>query len=420
MQIITFDNNITSLGLKFDNCKVCSLKNNKTYQGIIKKVPFFMLKPNEITLADTTSTAKIPSYKKFTKLIGFSPQAHTLEMDREKGFKLAKLIGMTIPKTYSINNVKQAISILQKEEDLFVCKLDNNYSCQSSFVPRESNDEVTAFLKSNPKVTGITLQKKVEGTEISTEIWVNVYGQVINLNHTQEQKGLLDGNRGATTGCSYSIVWNVPETEWKTDPIGKFLVKDKTTKLIKDILQYVGPIDVNCIFDQYTNTTYFLEFTPRFGYSAIFAWWQLLLEDNPFEKLFKKNTDIIEAREDTCAYAYRIWLPPYPVEIEDEKLSEQFYKKALLGRVIADSKFIKYPDYAWLDVYKEDDYIKCAGVDGVICEVTGVGETINIKPLKNIKASDIGYRTDITLKDRYIHTQYFNYPSNSEDIQVLS
>ena len=412
IQIITVSNSITALALKFDEVKLYYTDSKEVYKGIIEQSPILSFDPNEITLGDTTSKRKLPFWNRFKKLVGYSPKAQEIELNRTKGEALAKLLGLAIPKTYVVNSVKEAINILKKEKDLYCVKFDDNLFGDSTFIPEKSNEEAIAFLESLEikRNVKIDLQKVIKGYEVSTEAWFNSEGEVVNLNHTFERKPLLNGDIGPFIGCAFSIVWNVPESEWKTDLIGKYLLKPKMKEIVTQILKYVGPIDVNCIVDSKTNQPYFLEWTPRFGYSAIYAWWELLLEDNPFEKLFN-NDGIIQVREDTVAYAYRVWLPPYPAYCPDENFDKKYYREVLHGKIIASEKFIKHPNIRWFDVYIEDGFIKCVGEDGVIAEVVSLDEPYPFGRIKKIMLCKPCARTDIPAFLPDFYRVYLNYPS---------
>ena len=367
------------------------------FKNIIKPAPLFALNKNEITLIGLRG--KNRHYPQFKKVIGGNRVAERLELSREDGLKLAKIIGFRIPSTNTFSNIKDAIKFLSKQKETYVLKLDENYSSETSLTPN-NNEEIIKYLESLPKnIPNIILQKKIKGLEISTEAWFSEDGSILNVNHTIEQKKLLDNNKGPTTGCACTdAVWNVPD--WQGDRIGKYFLK--LQPFIKKI-KYIGPWDFNCIIEDKTGIPYFLEHTPALGYSAIFAWIQLLLEDfsTVLRKLFENKP--ITAREDKIGYAVRIWKHPYPLELQNEKEHIKLFQDLTHGEIIGkESDLLPACRNVFLfDVYRDKDNICIAGTDGIIAEIAESDNLYNprynkwLSYLKYFKNSTLGYRQDV-------------------------
>ena len=87
-------------------------------------------------------------------------------------------------------------------------------------------------------------------------------------NHTLERTKFFPGDLGEKTGCCGNVVWAAT----LESPLIQKLILPLT-----GVLQgkFVGPIDVNVIIEKESNEPVFLEFSPRFGYDAIFALMEL-------------------------------------------------------------------------------------------------------------------------------------------------
>jgi len=368
------------------------------YTGLVKPKPLFTLPQNTITINGLRGENR--HFPQFKNQIGGNKVAERIELDREDGIKLAKTLGMRVPPYKVFTNKQAAITWLKQQKETYVIKLGRNYANYSTLVAHD-NEQIIKFLNELPAhIPDVLLQKKIDGIEISTEAWFNSHGKIINLNHTIEQKGLLDNNKGPATGCACTdAVWNVPADYWEEDLIGRYLFR-----LISFIqkIHYVGPWDINCIIENRTGIPYFLEFTPGLGYSALWAWGETLLTDwsAMFDKVFQ--TTPIECQEDKIGYAVRIWLPPYPLELEDEKLAHQVFIKALrnahLGKA---NNLLNNPHIHLMDVIKEKDSIQCAGIDGIIAEISDSCEMNRpnfgrwSRHLKDFEHTRLCYRQDV-------------------------
>ena len=113
------------------------------------------------------------------------------------------------------------------------------------------------------------LQKVVEGVEISTEGWFDGE-RFVHFNHTIEDKRLMNSNLGPAIGSQSNTVWI------KQDPHG-LLVSElgRLVPLLKKAA-YIGPIDANCVISETDRRPYFLEWTCRQGYDALYSLLSLL------------------------------------------------------------------------------------------------------------------------------------------------
>ena len=156
------------------------------------------------------------------------------------------------------------------------------------------------------------LTAKIEGEEISTEGWFNGRDFYCH-NQTLERNKFFDHDHGEKTGCSGNVVFLTPD-----DPLFAELIAPIGPSLAG---KYWGPIDVNAIIERESNTPIFLEFTPRFGYDAIFALTELV--DDMGKLLHATATgQVWEPSEGwpkkPFGGAVRVHIPPYPEPPEGE------------------------------------------------------------------------------------------------------
>src|SRR5712692_9771581 len=254
------------------------------------------------------------------------------------------------------------------------------------------------------------LQAFVQGTEISTEIWVQ-HGEIIPelTNWTIETKRFMNGDVGSNTGCQTSAVgfYRNPRTPifQKTMGLPGFLqwLRQPTGPDGETFLPYHGPLDFNQIISDSDGEPYGLEWTPRHGYSAIYALAELI--DESFYDLWLRAAQgrlrNVRTRQGV-GFAVRVSIPPYPgaEEFDDKKDPQGFAALMELETNIAilgptDDRRI------WLlDAKLEKGKMVTAGADGVILEATGRGPTIDAAAriayamVKRVQVAEAQYRTD--------------------------
>jgi len=224
--------------------------------------------------------------------------------------------------------------------------------------------------KESGKIDGnsFIIQEVVKGAEISTEVWFCNGEPVWPANSTLEDKHFLAGGLGPRTGCEVSLVYHYESTHSK--------IVDKTIRNLFPLLKYAkwtGCLDVNCIVSEDDHEPYFLEFTPRLGYSAIYGYGAILglpiseyfhrLSRGPFTIPFKA----------LWGSSLKISIPPYPTQIEPPEAGTKTY--GLQEGVRVNGKY--GPDFVPIDVQndKKTDF-ECSGVTGIIGEALGRGNSI--------------------------------------------
>lgn len=307
------------------------------------------------------------------KVISGSSMMDKLELDRMHGIKTAKQFGIAVPETIEFSNADQAIEIVKKKPKAWAIKLDNNQGTSSSYVSKDAKemlDYLAHFKEEGNNGKGI-LQEKIDGAELSTELWVS-NGVPIwsSANSTVEDKKLMAGGLGPRTGCETSFVFAYPD--------GQSKILSQTVRPLLPLLKHskwTGCIDVNCIFSPKDKKGYFLELTPRIGYSAIYGFMAIL--GMPISEFFynvAQGKDFKVKYKAEWGASLKVSIPPYPLECEDEKIGEKLYGEtegiAINGKTS--------DDFVPIDCKKgkRTDF-EAAGTSGIIGECIGRGDSMH-------------------------------------------
>jgi phosphoribosylamine---glycine ligase len=341
--------------------------------------------------------------REVTLVLGSSELSGKLENDRALAVQTAKSVGLDVPSYEEFSGPgawNKAESYLRETGDKIfqngVVWKPNGEAPASTFVAGDVDQMVhmlsywKELYKEHKETPNFILTSKIEGQEISTEGWFN--GKEFYVpNNTLERTRFFDGDHGEKTGCAGNVVWH------NDGPLFKTLIQP-----LKQILngRYCGPIDVNAIIDEKSNKPIFLEFTPRFGYDALFALIQGL--DSDLGELFyqvaagqKVNFSI---RNDFAA-AIRVHIPPYPEPpASDDKLRPVGIP---IGGI---PKNFNIGPYFPVEVYVSDDTLFTSGPDGYVIVIGGNGKSPDgafEKVYKTIEGLDIPlmrYRLDLGKK----------------------
>jgi phosphoribosylamine--glycine ligase len=377
-----------------------------SYKGMIPQVENYAkgLTDESIILFDMVGLGTMADgLKKKYPVYGGGKLNDTLELDREFGMRIAKAGGVKVPNYEKFNSFDKAIAFLKKNDKAYVFKPQGNKLPVYTYVSKDAKDmlEMLDYFKKlwKDKIDFI-LQEKIEGTEISTEAWY-VDGELVpnSINSTVELKRFMDGDKGPNTGCMASLVWfwrkhNPKIYRHTLARIEPFLKRHK----------YNSPLDMNCIIADKDGLPYFLEFTTRFGYNAIYA---AIPELEPLDEFFfalaTGEKPAISPSHKWCG-AVRMSIQPYP--------SGDAKKSA--GKPIGN---MSLPDIWPLDVKYEDGKFLTAGVDGAICEVTDIGDSIDglekslYAKVDKVNIPDKQYRSDLIVvaKKRIDNLRKQNY-----------
>lgn len=321
------------------------------------------------------------------KVIGGSKFADDLELKREFGAEIVDQAGIATPEWDLYSNFDEAIKEVKKTGKAYVFKPDKNKGgCGMTYVAEDADDMLAmlAFFKANWKgEVSFVMQEKLKGTEVSTELWY-CDGEPImaTLNSTTEQKRLMDHDIGPNTGCMTSLCWF-----WK-DPEQRRIFQETHKKVLAVLKEarFTGPLDMNCLLvDGKPN---FLEWTPRMGYSAIYAMIEVL--DMPLGEFLN---DLAEGRDPVVypsydfAAAIRVCVLPYPMDKTMQPLPV---------RGIEDGEQHIIP----LNVKMVGKDMVMAGNEGIVCECTGHDADLDqlerqvYDRVDQVKVPDKFYRTD--------------------------
>jgi phosphoribosylamine-glycine ligase len=293
------------------------------------------------------------------KVIGGSTVTDELELDRAKGSELAKKMGFTIPETQEFSNLKDGAKFLEGRKDLWVFKPENNLDIDLTYVEKFPGELLTKILEEYTQRIGdkcdFILQKKIDGVEVSSEVWVA--GKPVHFNQTIENKRLMNADLGPAIGSQSNTVWiNKGGNEAITGPLTKMAAYLKSNG-------YVGPCDANCIVKN--GVPYFLEWSPRFGWDALYC--LLTLVKGKLTDFFTKDFKV--EFHNGFAVSQRISIPPYPYGTPQLR---NLYAKGV--SIIGNLK-----DYPWVwfqDIYSDAGKLKCAGADGIIGVCSTRGESL--------------------------------------------
>ncbi len=374
-------------------------------KGALKKadlVIFDITRPNHKTKEDLallkmfgvkTSSRSVfgpvaDKIKRDTQVIGCSEWSEDVELDREAGMKVAKDIGLQLSEYKNFNTLKDGVKFLEGRSDLWVLKPHDNADLDLTYVEKWAGELLNFMKWVLPDRVGESfkylLQRKVEGVEISTEGWWDGF-RYTNFNHTIEDKSLLTGNQGVSVGSMNNVVWVKRNQGLLVNELNRLAPYLKRAG-------YVGPVDVNAIVSQEDHKPYFLEFTARCGYDALYCLLSLVQQrvTDYFTTLFKVTFD------PGFVASVRYSVPPYPYN--DPELLDRLAKGVYINHSPA-----RTPDIWWEDVKLDakGNFI-CAGSDGILAVVTGTGKSIGeatgkvYEQAKKIKiSSKPQYRTDL-------------------------
>lgn len=294
-------------------------------QGLIPKTKDFL---GSVSWADVivfdSNTFDMPSEAEKLRLagknvVGASELSGRLEKDRQLAASIARRHRLEVNDFKRFSGKEAWIKARQfladcDEDEGWVWKPDGEGDVAPTYVASTIPEMLrmleyfeTLYLREK-QLPEFILTPKIEGKEVSTEAWFD--GQNFFLaNNTIEKNRFFNKDLGEKTGCAGNVVWVYPEL---TDcPLFGELLKPLAQEL-KD--KYRGPIDVNAIIEDESQLPIFLEFTPRFGYDAIFALSHLiendlagLLADTAMGRTWRG-----QVKTDRFAGALRIHIPPYP------------------------------------------------------------------------------------------------------------
>jgi len=371
-------------------------KTRPSYRGMLSQVSDWRrgLTRDTVCIFDMVSLGSIAEQLKKAgyKVFGAGKINDALELNREWGMKMAKVSGLRVPEYKRFTSFTKGADFIAEQGGAWVFKPANNASPALTYLSDSPEDmvEMLGYFKSiwTGKVDFI-LQKRIYGVEVSTECFY-VKGEPVpnSLNSTFETKRLMNGDNGPNTGCQSSVV-----RFWKqSNPKIYRLGLKKMEPLLKRF-KYNGPLDCNTIVSETDKMPYFLEWTARLGYSAIYALCEgigvnvgdmiaSLANGSP-----GASGALLRPSYDWCG-AVRVTVPPYPSE-----------HGVSVGIPI---RGVDSLEHCWLlDAKFEKGKLTSAGIDGVVAEVSGKADTIErlgkqiYDRIAKLKIPDKQFRTDL-------------------------
>jgi len=330
-------------------------------------------------------------------VVGGQVIADKLEDDRMFGLRIMQQCGVKVPFTVLFKNKQEGLNYVKNNPNRYVHKgVGEDQGSQTTFIAHDA-EEMTSYLNNKKGNGEYILQVFVEGLEYSTAIWFSKGKPVSAPIHTIEDKKAYPGNQGLTVGCMSSV---------------EFVDKDYNSKIVKEGIgkcfawlekvKFTGEIDLNTIIDKQGNV-WGLEWTPRMGYSASYADFELY--SGPlgpvFEGIARGDGKYIKLNDKAFGLAIRVGISPYPdgYTKENEKIFKQLVNLTM-GKTIK----VKPHDnisYYFLDVKKgKQGELITAGNDGIICEIcTSDKNIVNgykriTEAIKDISVDDKWYRLD--------------------------
>lgn len=343
--------------------------------------------------------AEAEAVRKYKPALGSSRFSGELENDRALAVQIAKSVGLKVPDYEEFVGNKawdMARRFLEGQSEKAWVWKPNGESPASTFVSSDVDQMIHMFsyweelFEEHGDEPNFILTTKIEGEEISTEGWFN--GEEFFLpNHTLERTRFFDGDHGEKTGCAGNVVWSQQTSLFET------LIKPFAKTLSG---KYRGPLDVNCIIEKESNAPVFLEFTPRFGYDAIFGLAQVLNSD--LGELFYQIASqkrVTASVKSSFAGMVRVHIPPYPEHpAKDDKLRP-------VGIPIAGiPKDFKIGPCYPIEVMIKEDSLVTSGPDGYVVVVGADGgspkESMNnaYKEVEKIDIPLMRYRLDLADK----------------------
>jgi len=337
--------------------------------------------------------------KKGFPVVGGGVINDRLELDRNFGVEVMRAAGIATPKGKSFTSFEAARSYVKANEKAMVFKPSGNLPTQFTHVADSQEEmlEMLSFfektLPRNPHLEFL-IQNKINGVELSHEAWFNGDEFIFPVNSTIERKRFLNDDLGPNIGCAHSLVWL-----WDDERPKIFRMTLERMKPVLRRHNYIGPLDINTIVNEEDRRPYGLEWTARFGYSALQALLQLF--DGDFggflNDLATGTASEFPSSSGFFGSALRVSVPPYPHDSPDD---------------FAGLPILNFDDtkHALSDVFRtgDGDY-RVAGYDGVISEAIGVARSVknSIKQSLNnafgLQVPNAQFRTDIgNFEDRHL------------------
>lgn len=358
--------------------------------------------------------------------IGASALGQQIEHDRKIGIEFARASGVKCPEVEEFSGgaafakARDYLSTQSRNID-WVLKINGKApEGVGTFVSKDGRVGATRMLRHWEEMyrkAGIKadfiITKKIDGCEISTEAWFNGHDFVLP-NHTIERNKFFPGDLGEKVGCSGNVVWL---TEREAPLIQRLLVP-----LIGQLAgKFVGPIDVNVIIEDKTNEPVFLEYSPRFGYDAVFALMELFESDfGEFLWSVARGQPWRGKMREGFAGDVRVCVPPFPAKGSADGTSDEAIGVPIFGLA---KTYDPHVHLVEVMIDRDDQYVT-SGPHGYVLSVTDRGESPReaedaaYARLKAIHIPNMRYRNDLSdaIEEEYSRieaTGWLTAPTNA-------
>ena len=379
----------------------------KAWDGMIPKAKKPEPKDDAVVIFDFSSMGEMAEElkKKGFPVLGGSVFADKLEQERMFGLQFAKKCGIKVPLTanfegFDVKDVEDYIAENDEVERWVFKPSGEGLPCFLTYCSKDNEDLMrwVTYVEQGykKKVKSFVLQEFKEGVCVSSEAWCDGTKFVRPFNHTVETKKFMDGELGQATGCSGNAVWLEHDESCRIISEGISLVEEEVVKS-----GHVGPIDLNAVANE--DGLFALEWTPRFGFSAICSLIKLV---RPGE-LGKMFSDIARGQGselpliDQFSVAAKLSVPPYPLEPVSKPGDSQGVcpNIGIPIRGIADEARESFYFYE-VEVDEDGTLVHSEGT-GTVADVIAVGEDIFeafdqvYELLNEVVLPNKQYRTDL-------------------------
>jgi len=205
-------------------------------------------------------------------VIGSSRFGEVIEEKRELQNKLAQKLGVRKPKFHIVEDIGEVINYIKRNRKRYILKQSGNLPKTFNYKAKlEDSEDLILHLLSLKRRFGdrysgrFIIEEVVEGVEVATSAFWTPYGWLRTIDDEVlievnfEHKGLLDGDRGVTTGEMGTVAW--------FDQGENRIFREMLVPLEPFLQRFNnwGNVDANCIVTP-EGDLYLLEWTIRFGY----------------------------------------------------------------------------------------------------------------------------------------------------------
>ena len=259
-------------------------------------------------------------------VVGAGEFCDRLENDRPFGEAFAEAHGIQAPPSYRFSTLTQAIAFLKKDpkqkhgDGGWAWKPNQDLGADSTWIDDDTESmmrwlQLCALPKFGDNHTCL-LQEKIKGVAVSTARWWNGRAWVGPYNGTIEEKKMMPGDVGPSTGCMLNLVWYYAGAPH----IATELQFERLAATFRQKNAPPGIYDINAIVNR--KGVWFLEWTPRFGYDSEATAQRGITNYAGFLSALVHGTSVDAFFDSNHVYAgVRLTLPPYPLSASDLKES---------------------------------------------------------------------------------------------------